>query len=151
MKSVTEFFSHKLIKGNTAKAALLAEGKTPEEIELSIGETFKLEGEKLKFFVNSMAVAEENAEKLGRILVFKVEEGESVPPKAVLVEEHCYIPEFQKAGLAAVTKKAEKGKGAGQKKGKKNDGPKPSPWGISPEEKAAKLDAAKKADRDKSK
>ena len=135
MKSVTEFFAHKLIKGNTAKAALLAEGKTPEEIELSIGETFKLEGEKLKFFVNSMEVAAENADKLGRILVFKLDEDESAPPKAVLLEEYHYVPEFQKAAKAPVTTKPEKG--GGQKK-KKNDGPKPSPWGLSPEEKAAK-------------
>jgi len=146
MKSVTEFFAHKLIKGNTAKAALLAEGKTPEEIEQSIGETFKLEGDKLKFFVKSMEVAADNAEKLGRVLVFKIDEGESAPPKAVLLEEHCYVPEFQKAAPAAVTKKAEKG--GGQKKGnKRKDGPKPSPWGISPEEVAAKKAAAKKANK----
>lgn len=142
MKSVTEFFAHKLTEGNTTKAALLAEGKTPEEIELSIGETFKLEGQKLKFFVNSMEVASENAEKLGRVLVFKVDEGESIPPKAVLLEEHCYVPEFQKAALTAVTKKAEKG--GAQKKGRRKDGPKASPWGISPEEAAAKKAAGKK-------
>ncbi len=147
MKSVTEFFAHKLIKGNTAKAALLAEGKTPEEIEQSLGETFKMEGEKLKYFFNSMDVAAENAEKLGRILVFKIEEGEKVPPKAVLLEEHYYIPEFQRAALAPVTKKPEKG--AAPKKGKRHDGPKPSPWGISPEEAAAKKAAAKKASGNK--
>lgn len=142
MKSVTEFFSHKLVKGNEAKAALVAEGKSPEEIEQSLGEAFKLEGDKLKFFVNSMKVAEDNAEKLGRILVYKMDEGESVPPKAVLLEEHCYIPEFQKSAMAPVLTKATKD--SGQKKGKRKDGPKSSPWGISPEEAAAKKAASKK-------
>ena len=142
MKSVTEFFAHKLNKGITAKAALKAEGKTPEEIEQSIGESFKLEGEKLKFFFKSMDVAADNSENLGRILVFKIDEGESAPPKAVLLEEHCYIPEFRKATPATVTEKAEKG--GGQKKGKRKDGPKSSPWGISPEEAAAKKSPGKK-------
>jgi len=135
MKSMTEFFAHKLIKGNTAKAALVADGKTPEEIEAGLGEAFKLEGDKLKFFVNAMQVAEDNAEKLGRVLVFKFEEGESIPPKAVAVDEYHYVPEFQKAPLKAVTEKPKK---TDNKKDNKKKGPKPSPWGISPEEAAAK-------------
>ena len=50
MKSVTEFFNIKLNKGIAARAALLAEGKTAEEVEQSLSESFKIEGDKLKHF-----------------------------------------------------------------------------------------------------
>lgn len=147
MKSVTEFFINKLAKGNDSMAALTAEGKTAEEIEQALSESFKLEGDKLKYFMNCMTVATENPEKLSRILVVTLNEGESVPPKAVQIEEHYYIPEFQKAALAPVLKKPEKG--AAKKQGKRKDGPKSSPWGISPEEEAAKKASAKKANEKK--
>ena len=143
MKAVTEFFAYKLIKGNTAKAALLADNKTPEEVEQGLGEQFKMEGDKLKHFVNAMQVAEDNAEKLGRVLVFKIEEGENIPAKAVKVEEHHYVPEFAKAAKGVATKDSKKD--SGKKGGKGKKGPKPSPWGISPEEQAAKKAASRKA------
>lgn len=142
MKSVTEFFTHKLLKGLEAKTALANDGKTPEEIQQSLGESFKLEGDKLKYFFNSLEVAEANKESLARILVVSLAEGETIPPKSVKVEEHYYIPEFQKAAPALVLTKAEKG-GSKQNKGKRKDGPKSSPWGISPEEAAAKKATSK--------
>lgn len=139
MKSVTEFFTHKLIKGLDTKKALTGEGKSPEEVLAGLGEAFKLEGDKLKFFNNAMDVASQNMEKLSRILVVTYSEGETIAPKAVKIEEHHYIPEFQTAA-GSVAVKPSKG-GGGDKKGKK--GPKPSPWGISPEEKEAKKNAGK--------
>jgi hypothetical protein len=62
MKSVTEFANFTLNKGLQAKATLLAEGKSPEEVQTSLGETFKFEGDKLKYFVNALEVAGQNAE-----------------------------------------------------------------------------------------
>lgn len=133
MKAITEFPNFTLAKGLKAKTELTAAGKTPEEISASIGETFKYEGDKLKHFINSLDVAGANAEGLKRVMVVTLTEGETAPPKATKVEETTYIPEF--LITTAPTKTAEQGKG---KFGKKRDGPKSSPWGMSPEEKAAK-------------
>jgi len=148
MKSVTEFRAHKIIKALDAKKALEAEGKSPEEIEQAIGEAFKFEGDKLKHFINSFDVATENSEKLSRISVVSLGEGENVPDKATKVEEHYYIPEFQQDVPAPFKKQSDRN--SGPKKGKKS-GPRESPWGASPEEQAKKLEAKKNSDREKSK
>lgn len=148
MKSVTEFWNVNLVKGLKAKEALLAEGKTPEEIEANIAETFKLEGEKLKHFTNAMEVASQNPEKLHRVLVVTFAEGEAAPANALKVDEHHYVPAFIKEPAAPVTK--EDAKGGGRKGGgRPNRGPgggqktKTSPWGLTPEEIAAKKGAKK--------
>lgn len=139
MKSVTEFASHILSKGLAAKAALVAEGKTAEEIATNLGETLKLEGDKLKHFVNALEVAGQNQDGLSRVLVVSLGEGENPPAKAIKVEEHCYLPEFRIPPKTTVANKnnikAAAGKGG---PGGKSSGPKESPWGLSPEQKAAK-------------
>lgn len=138
MKNITEFPSFTLTKAVTAKTALLAEGKSPEEVQTSLGEQFKLEGDKLKHFVAALDVASQNAANLRRVLVVTLAEGEKAPAKAVQVEEHHYVPEFV---ITAAPVKAAPEKGdrrGGGKGGKRSDGPKSSPWGMSPEEKAAK-------------
>lgn len=94
MKAVTEFPSHLLTRGLEAKTAMTAEGKTPEEIQASLGETFKLEGDRLKHFFNSLDIAAKNA-GLARMMVMSLAEGEKAPPKAVQIEEHYYVPEFR--------------------------------------------------------
>lgn len=137
MKSVTEFWSHTLAKGIKTKNELAAAGKTPEEIQAGLGEAFKYEGDKLKHFVNAIEVAIANPEKLGRVLVVTLNEGEAAPPKSVKVEETTYYPEFQAAPKPVVTK-ADMMKKSGGDKGRRKDGPKESPWGLSPEQKAAK-------------
>ncbi len=137
MKSVTEFWNTTLVKGLKAKEALVAAAKSAEEITASLGETFKYEGDKLKHFVNALEVAAANPEKLSRVLVVSLSEGEKAPAKAVQVEEHHYVPDFQVEARPVVhTKNDPKG---GGKKGQDNKGKiKTSPWGLTPEEKAAK-------------
>lgn len=138
MKAVTEFPNFTLNKALKAKADLAAAGKSPEEIQQSLGETFKYEGDKLKHFVNSLDVAGSNVDGLKRVMVVSLNEGEAAPQKAVQVEEHYYVPEFYTpvANPAAAQGKGGRGgrpnnrRGGGDKKG--------SPWGLSPEEKAAK-------------
>jgi hypothetical protein len=139
MKSVAEFPNFKLLQGISTKTTLAAEGKTPEEIQAKLGETFKYEGDKLKYFVNAVEVAGQNLEKLSRVIVVSLNEGENVPTKATKVEEQYYIPEFisPPKGPAAVASKGGPGKGR-QGGGKGGGKQKESPWGISPEEKAAK-------------
>lgn len=134
MKHITEFPSFILSKAVTAKTSLSGEGKTPEEIQANLGETFKFEGDKLKHFVAALDVAAQNTSNLRRILVVSLNEGENVPVKAVKVEEHYYVPEF--LVLSAPVKESSEGRRGG--KGKRSGGPKGSPWGMSPEEKAAK-------------
>ena len=147
MKSVTEFPVFKLVQVIKTKADLVAAGKTPEEVQQAVGETYKMEGDKLKHFINAADVASQNMDKLFRVLVVSLAEGESIPPKAAKVEEHYYVPEFQKEAKPVVNKndlKAAAGRDGGRGKGR-SDKPKSSPWGISPEEKAAKKAAAAKA------
>ncbi|MBC7420246.1 MAG: hypothetical protein H7328_05910 [Bdellovibrio sp.] len=146
MKSVTEFMNFTLTNGLKAKTALAAEGKTPEEIQTSLGETFKMEGDKLKHFFNAIDVAGQNPDKLKRVLVVNLAEGETAPAKAIQVEEAHYVPEFLNEVKFVAPVKAEAG-GRGrqpQRAGGKGNStaPKGSPWGMTPEEKALKAKGA---------
>lgn len=147
MKSVTEFMNFTLTNGLKAKTALAAEGKTPEEIQTSLGETFKMEGDKLKHFFNAIDVAGQNPDKLKRVLVVNLSEGETAPPKAVQVEEAHYVPEFlNDAKFVAPVKAEAGGRGRQPQRGGPGKGnstaPKGSPWGMTPEEKALKAKGA---------
>lgn len=136
MKLITEFPYFTLNKGLTAKKELA--GKTPEEIQTSIGETFKFEGEKLTHFMQALEVASTNAgPTLRRVFVATFAEGEKVPAKAVQAEAFHYVPDFVPTAKPAAEPTTGKGgprKGGG-KGGDKKGG---SPWGMSPEELAAK-------------
>ena len=142
MKAVTEFANVTLSQALKTKAALTAEGKTPEEIQESLGQSFKMEGDKLKYFINALDVAGQNTTNLKRVLVVSFAEGENVPGKASKVDELHYVPDFF---VMSAPKPAETGKGHG-KGGRQGGGgrgagggaPKGSPWGLSPEEKAMK-------------
>lgn len=139
MKSVTEFASFTLKAGLTAKTALATEGKAPEEIQAGLGEKFKFEGDKLKHFVNALDVAEKNVDNLKRVLVVTLAEGENPQPKASKVDEHHYVPEFFVEQKLNHVKKTDSKGGRGGKGGKGGGrGEKESPWGLSPEQKAAK-------------
>jgi len=139
MKSITEFANYTLANGLKAKLTLTADGKTAEEIIQNIGETFKYEGDKLKHFINAIGVAEQNPEKLKRVLVISLAEGEVAPAKALQVEETHYVPEFIVETKYQAPQKADaKGGRSNRGGGNKPSGPKSSPWGMSPEEKAAK-------------
>lgn len=144
MKSVTEFEKFKITQGLAAKTALAGEGKSPEEISAGIGEKFKLEGDKLKFFVNALEVAGPHLENLKRVLVVSLSEGETAPHRATQVEEHHYIPELLVTIRPPVEKAdGKKGGGKGGGRGGKGGSPKSSPWGLTPEEKAAKKGGGK--------
>lgn len=145
MRLVTEFASFTLVKGISTRAALLAEGKSPEEVEAGLGEAFKLEGDKLKHFVNSLDVAAANADKLKRVVVLSLNEGENAPAKATKIDDVYYGPEFLVAARPAAEKTDAKGGGRGGRGGGRggpggrgSGAPKSSPWGMTPEEKAAK-------------
>ncbi len=140
MKAVTEFSAFTLNKANQVRANLLSEGKTPEEIQTNLGESFKLEGDKLSYLIQSLEIAAANVQNLKRVVVVQLNEGESAPAKAVQGEKVHFIPEFfvQASAPAASTAQGKGGRGGGGRGGKGGGGPKGSPWGLSPEEKAMK-------------
>lgn len=143
MKSVSEFQIFTLNQGIKSKAVLTAESKTPEEIESSLGASFKLEGDKIKYFINAIDVAEKNLQNLKRVRILSLNEDEKAPHKAVKVEELYYVPEFY-VEIKPVVKDEHKGKGGrggagkGRSGGRGSNAPKTSPWGMTPEEKALK-------------
>lgn len=137
MKSVTEFPIFTLDRALKTKASLTAEGKTPEEIQQNLGETFKYEGDKLKYFINALDVAGQNTTNLKRVIVVSLSEGEKAPAKATQVEEMHYVPEFTVDAKAASAQKGDDKGGRRPRRGGGGD-KKGSPWGLSPEEKAAK-------------
>lgn len=138
MITITEFSAFTLTKANQAKDALAAEGKNPEEIQTNLGQSFKLEGEKLGYLMTSLEVATTNAQNLKRVVVVKLAEGERPPAKAVKVEEIHFVPEFIQTQAFAKSAANTKGGRPGGRGGKGGGGPKGSPWGLSPEEKAMK-------------
>lgn len=148
MKAVTEFPNYTINKAIAAKASLATAGKTPEEILQALGETFKFEGDKLSHFFRALEIAEQKPEELKRVMVLTLTEGESAPARAVKIEDHYYVPEYYQApkpAPAADEKGGRKGRGGGKGGGKGSGGPKSSPWGLTPEEKAAKGGKSAKA------
>lgn len=135
MKSITEFPLSTLQKVLAAKTALTAEGKSAEEISAAIGETFKYEGDKITY---ALAAADLAAGKTAvrRVLVASFAEGETPSSKFQNVDGHFYCVEsFDAKPYVAPSKTDARG---GGKKGGRRDGPKSSPWGMSPEELAQK-------------
>lgn len=117
MKSVTEFANITLKQGLAKKAALAAEGKTPEEIQAGLGESFKYEGDKLKYFTNALELAAQHNEGLKRVLVLSLGEGETAPTGATKVEDLHYVAEMQVKQSFVVSKPEEKGRGGKGKGG----------------------------------
>jgi hypothetical protein len=151
MRAVTEFANVTLTQALKARAALAADGKTPEEIQESLASTYKLEGDKLTHFINALVVAEKNSDGLKRVLVMSLNEGEKAPAKSVQVEAHHYVPEFhidpktmQKKADSKNDRNGRGGRGGAGGKGKGGGKGKESPYGLSPEEKAAKKGPASK-------
>jgi hypothetical protein len=137
MKSVTEFANFTLSQALQIQTALAAEGKSPEEVQAGLGEKFKYEGDKLKHFVNALGIAGQKSENLRRVVVMSLAEGEKAPTNGTQIEEHFYLPEYltEMKKVHAAPAKDQKGGGKGGNRGGKE---KESPWGLSPEQKAAK-------------
>jgi hypothetical protein len=115
MKSITEFAVFQLQKGLAAHNELTTQGKSPEEVSAALGESFKMEGDKLKHFVNSIEVSKSaTTGRLKRVLVVTFAENEKVADKAVKVEEAYYLPEFHQDSRPAATAQDARGKGDGK-------------------------------------
>lgn len=144
MKSITEFAQPTLQKVLAAKTALTSEGKTPEEIATALGETFKMEGDKLKYVqVAADLAAGKNAVR--RVLVATFAEGESTPAKYQKVDDTYYCVEVLELTKHVPAAAPAKGGRRNNNGPKSNSGPKSSPWGDSPDDIAAKKKAQKAA------
>jgi hypothetical protein len=118
MKSITEFASFTLSKGLKSRETLLAEGKTPEEVQAALGTSFKFEGEKLTYFLKALDVAKDNAANLKRIIILGLNEGEALPAKAVSIDNVHLLPEFlvtSPTSFEQSEKKIKNGKRGGRK------------------------------------
>lgn len=135
MKSITEFQPTTLQKVLAAKNSLAAEGKSPEEISAAIGETFKYEGDKIKYALAAAELAKDKS-SIRRVLVASFAEGEKPAPNYQQVEDTYYMVETFNA--KPVVKEKADTRGPRRGGGKGGSAPKGSPWGMSPEEKAAK-------------
>lgn len=135
MKSITEFQPATLLKVLATKNTLTAEGKTAEEISTAIGEAFKYEGDKIKYALAAAELAKDKT-SIRRVLVATFAEGEKPAPNYQQVEDTYYMVEAFNAKPIVLEKVDARGprRGGNNNKG----GPKGSPWGMSPEEKAAK-------------
>lgn len=136
MKSITEFQPAVLQKVLTAKNTLTAEGKSPEEISAAIGETFKYEGDKIKYALAAAELAKDKT-SIRRVLVATFAEGEKPAPNYEQVEDTYYMVELFNAKPYTPPEKSDS-RGGPRRGGDRKGGPKSSPWGMSPEEKAAK-------------
>ncbi len=138
MKSITEFQPTTLQKVLAAKNTLTAEGKTAEEISAAIGETFKYEGDKIKYALAAAELAKDQT-SIRRVLVATFGEGEKPAPQYQQVEDTYYkVETFNAAPVARAEKVDPRNARRGGGGGKREGGPKGSPWGMTPEEKAAK-------------
>ena len=98
MKTITEFFGPVLGAAIAKDKELAASGKTAEELpaarEQLMTELTKFEGEKLKHFLAALDAVGNKADRLKRVVVWQVAEGEKGPKAALTREGFSYIVEY---------------------------------------------------------
>lgn len=148
MKSITEFTQPTLQKLIQAKNTWLTEGKSTDEVATAIGESFKLEGDKLKFIIAAADLVTDMLKEnksFKRVIVASANEGEAVPEKYKKIEDNFYFVEtfevFKAPTSVAGTKAVAPRRGGGNNKGDSKTKMKTSPWGATPEEIASKKKA----------
>jgi hypothetical protein len=131
MKTITEFSGFQLSAALKKFAELSTSGKTAEECAQEMGSLYKLEGDKLKYFLAALDVAKAKPNHLKRVLVFSLNEGEKAPAGAIEKEgthyasEFFYVPEpkkNQKREGKHFGGKGRGGKGRGKGRGGKGGG-----------------------------
>lgn len=120
MKTITEFPGFLLTNALKAKLELISSGKTDEEAGASLGETYKYEGDKLKFFLNSITVISEKTEKLRRVIVVQLAENENGPAGGKKIDEQMYLAEYYQA-ITKSTEEPEKNSSKRNRNNKKKD------------------------------
>ncbi|MBL7715356.1 MAG: hypothetical protein JNL01_07785 [Bdellovibrionales bacterium] len=94
MRTLTEFVAPQLKNGFAKLQELATAGKTADELNAGMGEAFKYEGDKLKWFLFAIEVVNGKFDGLKRVLVHEFKEGEKVPSGAVQKETWHFVTEF---------------------------------------------------------
>ena len=117
------------------KTALLAEGKTDEEVQLAINELLKLDETKVPFYKNAIDMTSSRLDRVKRVVIaVKATETEKVPEAFVEREGHFYLLEYFPAADARGRVASDRdgyrdfgrdggGRSGGQRDGKGNRGP----------------------------
>lgn len=98
MRTVTEFDGFLLNRALNAKKELVAAGKAPEELPAAMGEALKVEGDKLTMLLHALEVVDGRTDKLKRVIVYALNEGEAAPSGTVakgdkqMLAEYFYTP-----------------------------------------------------------
>lgn len=128
MKTITEFNGFDLQA--TAKKAqeFTASGKTPEETQAAIGELKKIEGDKLKLYLQALDLSKAKSQGLKRIVVLTAAEAEKVPSGLQKVDDHYFLLEYfpeppgsQKGGRFPGKRGDKKGRGGKRGRGRRGD------------------------------
>lgn len=93
-KTITEFDGFKLNLARTFQNELKNSGKTEEEVAQAMAAQYKLEGDKLKIFLDAIAVSESKFQHLKRIVVYQPEEGKTNPPGSMDKDGKAYLAEY---------------------------------------------------------
>lgn len=108
MKTITEFSGFALKEALAKKTALLAEGKSEEEVQAAINEILKLDETKVSFYKNAVDMTASRMDRVKRVVVAtKATEGEKVPEAFMEREGHFYLVEFFPAPQTRGGKKEE--------------------------------------------
>ena len=95
MKTLTEFSGFVLKEALAKKTALLAEGKTEEEVQAAIHEQLKLDETKVGFYKNVLDMTSSRLDRVKRVVVaLRATETEKVPESYIEREGHFYLVEY---------------------------------------------------------
>lgn len=119
MKTLTEFASVHLTRGLALMNEWTTAGKTAEEQQAGLTETFKFEGDKLKHFTQALNTIKEKSAQIKRVVVLTLAEGEKAPQGASELEGHAYLAEYFPAPFNPNAKKADDRNARGGRDGKR--------------------------------
>jgi len=94
MKTITEFFGMHLNNALKMSRELAVAGKNPEEVQAALGESLKVQGDKLKLLTTTLDVIKDRAEGLKRVVVLTLDEKEKVPANTEKRDEYYYLFEY---------------------------------------------------------
>lgn len=93
MKTLTEFVAFSLKTAQKTKEELVAAGKTAEVLTAAMGESLKLEGDKLSHLISALDAVESKWDDLKRVVVLALNEGEAAPQNARQVGSFAFLVE----------------------------------------------------------
>lgn len=94
MKTVTEFSGFTLQDALKKQKALTDAGKSADEVSQELATSFKLEGDKLKHFLNALESVKERSQHLKRVVVLTFDEKEKKPEKILEKDGSYYLSEY---------------------------------------------------------